>query len=162
MNPDLQQLANALVRLAWRLGLGWLVGRRLLLLTTVGRSSGRLHRVPVDFVFRGGTFYVRSTAGEATDWCRNLAAQPVCTTQTWPGPKAARARRITDPDELADVALLLGRERLEPGTWVALEPTAQKAPLMLEPDLIWAWPVAAALWLLGRRARRSRGTAPLR
>lgn len=150
--------------MAWRLGLGWFVGRYVLLLTTIGRDSGKLHRVPLSFVFRGGTFYVKSDAGETTDWYRNLETQPVCTTQTWPGPKAARARRLTDPGEVADVAELFGRnppnngrsQGLDPLCWIALEPTAQKAPTMLEPDLVWAWPLVAALGLLWLRSRRAR------
>jgi hypothetical protein len=158
-------MANPLLRMAWRLGLGWFVGRYVLLLTTIGRDSGKLHRVPVCFVFRGGTFYVKSDAGETTDWYRNLETQPVCTTQTWPGPKAARARRLTDPGEVADVTVLFGTkgpihgvgdaEAIHP-IWIALEPTAQKAPTMLEPDLIWAWPLVAALGLIWLRSRRAR------
>lgn len=158
-------MANSLLLMAWRLGLGWLVGRYVLLLTTVGRESGKLHRVPVSFLFRGGTFYVRSTTGKHADWYRNLEARPVCTTQTWPGPKAARARPITAPEEAAEVAARFDRERprfgccapsSEESMWVALEPTAQNAPGMLEPDLIWAWPVAAALGLVWSRRRRAR------
>ncbi len=173
------QTLNHLFFALWRLGLGWLIGRRLLLLTTVGRRSGEPHRVVVGFQFRAGTFYVISAAGSGTDWYRNLMARPPATIQAWPGPRSVRARRLSEPAELAAM-YRIWRERV-PGTmarflesagvddreqavresgrrlhWVALEPTGQKTPEMTPPDLIWVWPAAVLAALLYRVLRRRR------
>lgn len=56
-----------------------LAGMNLLVLTTVGRSSGREHTTPVAwFGDDDGWLVVASAGGAATnpDWYRNLAAHP--------------------------------------------------------------------------------------
>jgi deazaflavin-dependent oxidoreductase (nitroreductase family) len=69
--------------LQYRLGLGWMIGKYVLLLTTTGRRSGRPRRTPLEYVFDPGTGWYRVAAGWAgnTDWYRNLRADPRVTVQ---------------------------------------------------------------------------------
>lgn len=128
--------------LVWRLGLGWLVGRRLLLLTTAER------RVAVPFRFFAGTFYVPLTS---RPWVADLERSPAATVQAWPGPRSVRARPITDTDEAELARRLFGHR----GPVLALSPTGQRTPDMTAPDLVWVWPaLAAAWWLITRSVLR--------
>lgn len=63
----------------YRLGLGGLLGRRLLLLTHKGRSSGRRHQTVLEVMrFDPGTgeHLVISAFGKGADWYLNLRASP--------------------------------------------------------------------------------------
>jgi len=124
--------------LAWRLGLGWLVGRHRILLTTANR------RVVVPFRFFVDTFYVRRVEAP---WIDDLAATPTATVQAWPGPRPVRVRPIEDPEE----AELAGRLWGDDVPVLALSPTGQRTPDMTAPDLMWVWPAAlVALWAARR------------
>jgi deazaflavin-dependent oxidoreductase (nitroreductase family) len=59
--------------------LGWLLGRRFLCLTHVGRRSGRRYRTVLEVVgAKADEFYVIAGFGPSSDWYRNIqAAQPV-------------------------------------------------------------------------------------
>lgn len=62
----------------YRIGLGWLMFGQLLL-TTVGRTSGRPREAVVDVLGHDGatdTYYVISAYGGHSDWYRNLQANP--------------------------------------------------------------------------------------
>lgn len=74
----LRWLAKAPVTL-YRLRLGWLLGRRFLLLTHRGRTSGRVYRTVVEvpvYDKRTHEAVVVAGFGEKTDWYRNLLAHP--------------------------------------------------------------------------------------
>jgi deazaflavin-dependent oxidoreductase (nitroreductase family) len=45
-------------------------------LTTVGRRSGRPHRIEIWYAQRGEVLYLLAGAGTSSDWVRNLAANP--------------------------------------------------------------------------------------
>ena len=103
--------------LVYRIGLGGLMpGRPMLgglmpghlMLTTVGRRSGRPHRVVVDMWEDTATdsYYVASGFGEYADWYRNLRANPEVRVQV--GWRKFRARASTLPVEEAE-ELVLGR-----------------------------------------------------
>lgn len=126
--------------LAWRLGLGWLIGRYRILLTTAQR------RVVVPYRFFAGTFYLVATA---EPWVGDLAASPQAMVQAAPGPRAVRARPLDDPEELALARQLWQRQ----APIVALSPTGQRTPPITAPDLLWVWPTAAAALLMLRRRR---------
>ena len=123
---------------AWRLGLGWLVGRRLLLLTTAER------RVVLPFRLFADTFYLPL---QRAAWVDDLERAPVATAQAWPGPRSVRVRPIGDAEELELAAGLWGDDR----PLVALSPTGQRTPEMTAPDLVWVWPLAAIVAWLWRR-----------
>jgi deazaflavin-dependent oxidoreductase (nitroreductase family) len=65
--------------LLYRWRLGWLLGGRFLLLTHVGRRSGRRHRTPLEVVGRGSDpleVVVLAGLGHNADWVRNIRARP--------------------------------------------------------------------------------------
>ncbi len=67
--------------LQYKLGIGWMIGKTVLLLTTVGRKSGRLRDTPLEYEYDSEHDRYRIAAGWGgnTDWYRNLQANPkVC------------------------------------------------------------------------------------
>ena len=101
--------------LVYRIGLGGLMpGRPMLgglmpghlMLTTVGRRSGRPRRVVVDMWHdtTTDTYYVASGFGEHADWYRNLQANPEVGVQV--GWRKLRARATTLPVEEAEEQVL--------------------------------------------------------
>ncbi|MEV3922735.1 nitroreductase family deazaflavin-dependent oxidoreductase [Actinomadura coerulea] len=66
----------------YRLGLGPLLGRRLMLLTHTGRVSGLPRRVVIEVVQSDGDGYVAASGfGPRADWYRNIMANPDVTLQ---------------------------------------------------------------------------------
>jgi deazaflavin-dependent oxidoreductase (nitroreductase family) len=62
----------------YRLGLGWMIGRYILLLTTIGRKSGKPRHTPLEYVYDRDHDRYRIAAGWGgqTDWFRNLSKDP--------------------------------------------------------------------------------------
>jgi deazaflavin-dependent oxidoreductase (nitroreductase family) len=93
---------NRLMVLLWRLGLGRLmnswppVGGRIMLIQHRGRRTGKLYLTPVNFVLLEDGLYSTAGFGEATDWYRNILADP--NVQLWlpQGWCAARAEEVSD------------------------------------------------------------------
>lgn len=98
----------------YRIGLGGLMPLQLLL-TTVGRKSGRPRQAVVDVLRHDAatdTYYVVSAYGARSDWYRNLQANPTVRVQVrW---RKFSARAATLPKEEAEEVLLdhWGRHRL--------------------------------------------------
>ncbi|NPV57283.1 MAG: nitroreductase family deazaflavin-dependent oxidoreductase [Anaerolineae bacterium] len=73
---------NKFMLTLWRLGLGyWLnvcpkVFGRYLVITHTGRKSGLVHHTPVNYAMIGTDLYVTAGFGNASDWYRNLLADP--------------------------------------------------------------------------------------
>jgi deazaflavin-dependent oxidoreductase (nitroreductase family) len=171
--------------LLYRLGLGFVVGRLFIVLTTVGRKSGLPRRTAIEFHEFEGRCTVMSGWGTKTDWYRNIEANPYVTIQTWRGAQSARARRMTSDEELARVfefartnptmramlkvagfdltldQFLLQKDRF---TFVIFEPTDQPTPEPLHADLVWLWGVLIPVFLLAlaffAQMVRSRDAAP--
>ena len=132
----------------YRLGLGWLLDDRFLMLTHIGRSSGQPRRVVLEVVQHDhatGAYIIASGWGETSHWVRNIAATPRVTVQvglrTWP----AVARRLSAreaEDVLAGYAgrnpvalrILARRYQLTPSESETLEQTwlqlATRIPLV--------------------------------
>jgi deazaflavin-dependent oxidoreductase (nitroreductase family) len=92
-----------LPQMMYAAGLGPLLGRNLLLLTTIGRKSGRRRSVPLIFEESGGAFIVSSARGAAADWMRNLAAiHPDVEVRVVRRRMAGRAEVVTDVSAIAD------------------------------------------------------------
>lgn len=75
--PMLRRVLRAPATLE-RWHLGWLLGRRFLVLTHVGRRSGRRHRTVLEVVGTDpatGEVMVMAGFGRASDWYRNLQVQ---------------------------------------------------------------------------------------
>lgn len=176
-------LHRALYRLPileWRLGLGPLFNRTLLILSTTGRKSGLVRRAALQYHVCGDHVYVLNGYGERPDWYRNLLADPRVTLQSARGLEHARARRVTSEHELNTaydcfeqsralrvVAQLLGvpmtratfLDHREQFCLIAFDPTDEPTPPPLPADLAWVWPVAltalALGWLSQRRPQRA-------
>ena len=100
-HPALKHLFHAPIWL-WRLGLGPLVGRLFMVMTTTGRKSGLPRRTAVEYHTWHGRKYVLA-AWLQSDWYRNLQADPYLTIQTAVGAESVIARRLIDDAELSDV-----------------------------------------------------------
>jgi deazaflavin-dependent oxidoreductase (nitroreductase family) len=89
----------------YRLGIGWIFGHQFLLLTHVGRRTGRVRETVLEVLHydpltRETT--VASAWGEQTDWYRNIQARGALSVRTgseWYVPR----QRILSPDEAAAV-----------------------------------------------------------
>jgi deazaflavin-dependent oxidoreductase (nitroreductase family) len=64
--------------LYYQFGLGWIVGSFILLLTTKGRKTGKLHRTPLEYLYdrQNDRYRIAAGWGGKTDWYRNLRADP--------------------------------------------------------------------------------------
>lgn len=83
-------------------GLAPLIGRRLLLLRTIGRKTGKLRVTPLQYDLMGGCYVVGAARGRKTDWVRNIQANPVVEVQSAQGRFTADAEVVTDPARIAD------------------------------------------------------------
>jgi deazaflavin-dependent oxidoreductase (nitroreductase family) len=88
--------------LAYKIGLGPLIGRVLLLLTTTGRKTGLARVTPLQYELIDGIYHIGAVFGVKTDWVRNIQANPrvqVCVKgETFNG----RAEVSTIPEDVAD------------------------------------------------------------
>lgn len=155
--------------LEWRLGLGPLFNRTLLILSTTGRKSGLVRRTAVQYHICNGRIYVLNGYGDRPDWYRNLLADPRVTIQSAGGVLHARGQRVTNEDELNDaydcfehssalrvVVRLMGlpmtRETFlanrEQFCLIAFDPTDEPTPPPLPTDLAWIWRVALAILMV--------------
>ncbi len=110
----------------YRLGLGWLLGRRFLRLVHIGRKSGRSRETVLEVVLvEPEGFVVASGFGPRSDWYLNLQAEPRARVQVGVKWFQARARFLRDQE----AAEALRR-------YAALHP--------------WAWRLLGSLVLKGR------------
>lgn len=88
----------AIPPLLYRIGLAKRAGRSLMLLTTIGRRSGRPRRVGLNYARAGMTVYV--LAGFAPcHWYRNVVAHPRVIVQIGDERWTGDGRPVTDPVE---------------------------------------------------------------
>jgi len=87
----------------YRSRLGFLLGRRLVMLEHEGRRSGKLRRTPLEVVRRDGDSYiVCSGTGPNADWYRNLKAKPALA--LWVGSRRHEVeQRFLEDSEAATV-----------------------------------------------------------
>lgn len=64
--------------LMYRLGLSWSLGGRILLLTTIGRKTGKRRLTALEYSYeaKSDTYQVMAGWGGKTDWYRNARANP--------------------------------------------------------------------------------------
>ena len=69
--------------LQYQLGMGWMIGKYVLLLTTTGRKSGKPRHTPLEYEYDREKDRYRIAAGWGgnTDWYKNLKANPRVTVQ---------------------------------------------------------------------------------
>jgi deazaflavin-dependent oxidoreductase (nitroreductase family) len=89
-------------RIAYALGLGPLLGRMVLLLTTSGRKSGKPRVVPLQYEEINGRYYLGSARGTEADWVRNIRANPEVNVRVKGRSFSGRAEVVTDAGRTAD------------------------------------------------------------
>ena len=99
-------------RIAYSIGLGSLAGRAVLLLTTIGRKTGRPRVTALLYDQIDGTIYVASARGTEADWYRNVLANPNVEVSIGSRQFKGRAEPITDLSEI--VGFLERRLQLHP------------------------------------------------
>ncbi len=64
--------------LQYKLGMGWMIGKYVLLLTTIGRKSGKPRHTPLEYEYDEENDRYRIAAGWVgnTDWFKNLKVNP--------------------------------------------------------------------------------------
>ena len=88
--------------LLYRLRLGWLLGRRFMQITHVGRHSGKVHRTilaVLRFDEKTGEIYAIS-AWKGSDWYYNIQASPALRVETG-FVRYAPVQRTLSPEEIA-------------------------------------------------------------
>ena len=120
----------------WRIGLGWLVGRRFVLLSTSAPQRA-VRRTLVPAVYEGADVLLAGLDG--AHWQDDIQTKPIVNVQAHPGPLAAR---LTPAPERAAASGV---------TWYRAEPSGGIAPEMVGPDQAWVWGLVAIAWWLGRR-----------
>jgi deazaflavin-dependent oxidoreductase (nitroreductase family) len=82
----------------YRAGLGWLLGERFLLLTHIGRKSGRPRETVLEVVHHDkatDTYFIASGWGEKSDWIRNLQKAPTVSVNVGKRHFVAMAKRLS-------------------------------------------------------------------
>jgi deazaflavin-dependent oxidoreductase (nitroreductase family) len=177
-NRPLRRAINRAPIMLYRLGLGPLIGRLVMIMSTTGRRSGLTRRTALEYHICGGLIYVMSGYGARPDWYQNMLADPRVTLQIGGEVRHARGRRVSDELELhaaydcfehspglRAMARLLGVEltresflaNRERFYLVTFDPTDEPTPPPLPADLRWVWLVvltltAALCWFRRRGA----------
>jgi deazaflavin-dependent oxidoreductase (nitroreductase family) len=89
-------------RLAYAIGLGPLIGRFVLLLTTTGRRTGKKRITPLQYEEIGGNYYIAAARGDRTDWLKNIEADPQIHLQVRSLRLRCFASVIRDVDQITD------------------------------------------------------------
>lgn len=70
------KLSSVIPGIAYKIGLGPLIGHKILLLTTTGRRSGHAHTIPLQYELVEETYFIGSARGTESDWYRNILVNP--------------------------------------------------------------------------------------
>lgn len=89
-------------KLIYRLGMGPLVGRMILILTTTGRKTGLPRDTALQYEEVGGKIYLGSSRGSKADWFRNILVDPHVIVRYRCGTFRALAEPVVDPLRIAD------------------------------------------------------------
>lgn len=104
MKFNWQKMKNIqkLHRVMYAIGLGPLVGKIILLLTTTGRKSGLKRVTPLQYEEIDGKYYLGSARGLEADWVRNIQADPNVEVRVKSLNIKGQAKVVTDPARFAD------------------------------------------------------------
>jgi deazaflavin-dependent oxidoreductase (nitroreductase family) len=86
--------------LQYKLGMGWMIGKYILLLTTTGRKSGKPRHTPLEYIYdkENDRYRISAGWGGKTDWYRNLLKNPNVNVQVGRRKFTAIAERACDED----------------------------------------------------------------
>lgn len=91
-----------LFRALYAVGLGPIVGRLILLLTTTGRRTGRKRVTALQYEVVAGEYWLGSSHGMRADWVRNLVADPIVEVRVRSRHFRGRAEVFDDAQRVAD------------------------------------------------------------
>ena len=89
-------------RIAYAVGLGPLIGNIILLLTTIGRKSGKPRVTPLQYEEIDGKIFLGAALGQKADWFRNIQAHPEVEVRVKSQRFLGIAEAITDTKQIAD------------------------------------------------------------
>jgi deazaflavin-dependent oxidoreductase (nitroreductase family) len=89
-------------RVLYAIGLGSIVGRIILLLTTTGRRSGKKRVTPLQYEMIGPDYYLGAARGVNADWVRNILIDPQVEVRVGAKYFQGTAEVITNPSKFAD------------------------------------------------------------
>lgn len=89
-------------RILYAMGLGPVVGKIILLLTTTGRKSGLPRVTPLQYELIDGKYCLGAARGKQADWVRNIEANPKVQIRVKRLNFSGTARVSTDVKEIAD------------------------------------------------------------
>jgi deazaflavin-dependent oxidoreductase (nitroreductase family) len=89
-------------RLLYSIGLGPIIGKIILLLTTTGRKSGQKRVTPLQYEEIDGKFFLGSARGTKSDWYRNITAENRVDVRVKNRRFSGVAEAVTDPVRIAD------------------------------------------------------------
>lgn len=89
-------------RFLYAIGLGPLIGKIILLLTTTGRKSGQPRVTPLQYEKIGDSYCLGAARGLKADWVRNLQANPDVRLRVGNSDVHGKAEIVTDPARMAD------------------------------------------------------------
>jgi len=90
-------------RVLYAIGLGPLIGRIILLLTTTGRRSGKKRVTPLQYEMIGADYYLGSARGFKSDWVRNIQINPQVEVRVGAKYFQGVAEVISDASRFADL-----------------------------------------------------------
>ena len=94
----------------YRLGLGWLIAGKVMILTTQGRKTGMPRDTALWYVHEGRTIYCASRRGEGSQWLLNLRANPDVSLRIGNSWFTSIGSFVTDPLETDQVIRKLERK----------------------------------------------------
>ncbi len=89
-------------RLLYTVGLGPVIGRLILLLTTTGRKSGEKRITPLQYELIDGNYHLGAARGTRADWYRNILKDPEVEVRVGRRHFLGTAEGITNPTRIAD------------------------------------------------------------
>jgi deazaflavin-dependent oxidoreductase (nitroreductase family) len=89
-------------RVLYAVGLGPVIGRIILLLTTTGRKTGLKRVTPLQYEEIDGKYFLGAARGLNADWVRNIQADPRVEVRVKRDLFLGYAEVITDPTRIAD------------------------------------------------------------
>ncbi len=89
-------------RVLYAIGLGRVIGKLILLLTTTGRKSGMKRVTPLQYEKIGDDYYLGAARGLKADWVRNIQANSQVEVRVGAKQIQGQAEVITDPSLFAD------------------------------------------------------------
>lgn len=104
MNIDWEKIKyiQRVHRFLYAIGLGPVIGKIILLLTTTGRKTGLKRVTPLQYEEVDGKFYLGSARGLKADWVCNIQANPNVEVRVKSINFQGQAEVITDPARFAD------------------------------------------------------------